>query len=51
MKLLFAFIGLLGLQAFYLNYKVNDYKRITNDRINRIEDKMLDIQRILLRIQ
>ena len=48
MKLLFAVIGILGL---YLNYKVDDYKRITNDRINRIEDKMLDIQRILLRIQ
>ena len=51
MKVLFALLGLLGLQAIYMNYQVDDYKRITNDRINRIEDKMLDIQRILLRLQ
>lgn len=48
MKILFLCVGILGL---YLNYKVDDYKRITNDRLNRVEDKLLDIQRILLRLE
>ena len=50
MKMWFVILGVIGLPALYLNYQVDRNREITNDRLNRVENKVLELQKSIQQI-